>query len=215
FYCKYKKISLFAFGDMVLPFLLLGQALGRFGNFTNGEAHGVPTFIPPSIIFSLKNRFYDFWNVVLTTLDVENTYRGFHKLYQMIKDKGQLKVFFEGKAYILKEYVPWGVKFPEKYMSPAYRQFDSLPLHPTFFYEMILNFICAGILIYLWRDNKNIGKGTIVGLYLIFYAIIRGFVTFFRADDLMIGYFRAPHVASFIMLIIGFLILFTRRKNLQ
>jgi phosphatidylglycerol:prolipoprotein diacylglycerol transferase len=210
-YCKAKKIGLLFFGDLVLPFLLLGQALGRFGNFANGEAHGVPTLTPPSIIFSIKNKFPEFWNTVLTTFNIENTPTSLNKLYDLLKSKSQLTVNFENHLYILKEYVPWGIKFPGKYMSPAYIQFGSLPLHPTFFYEMILNFLGAAILIKLWKNDKNIGRGLIVGYYLIFYAIIRSFVTFFRADDLMVGMIRAPHLISIIMIIVGFIIIYFKR----
>ena len=210
-FCKAKKIGTFAFGDLILPFLLLGQALGRFGNFANGEAHGVPTFVPPSIIFAFKNKFPEFWNNVLNTFNIENTPVGLNKLYELINIKKQLNINFENHIYLLKEYVPWGIKFPEKYMSPAYMQFGSLPLHPTFFYEMILNLIGAIILIKIWRNNRNIGTGLITGLYLIFYALIRFFVTFFRADDLMIGMLRAPHLISILMILAGIIIIYSKR----
>ena len=35
-----------------LPALILGQAFGRFGNFMNGDAHGVPTTLPWGMVFS-------------------------------------------------------------------------------------------------------------------------------------------------------------------
>lgn len=210
-FCKVKRIGVLSFGDLILPFLLLGQALGRFGNFANGEAHGVPTFVPPSIIFSFKNKFPEFWNHVLNTFNIENTPVGLNKLYDLIEIKKRLNITFENHIYLLKEYVPWGIKFPEKYMSPAYLQFGSLPLHPTFFYEMILDLIGAIVLLKMWQNNKNIGKGLIVGYYLIFYALIRSFVTFFRADDLMIGMFRAPHLISILMIVAGIIIIYSKR----
>ncbi|MEF3255423.1 MAG: prolipoprotein diacylglyceryl transferase [Deferribacterales bacterium] len=189
--------------DLILPFLLLGQGIGRFGNFANGEAHGVPTITPPSIIFSLKNRFPEFWDTVKQTLQLPNSHEGMNLLHNLIKSGKEIQITFENKLYILKEYVPWGISFPPKYNPPAYQEFGTLPVHPTFFYEMILNFICAAILIYLWRKDNVLGKGIITGLYLIFYGVIRGFVTTFRADDLMIGLLRAPHIVSIIMVILG------------
>lgn len=36
----YKKIETLRFCDMIVPALLLAQAIGRWGNFFNGEAHG-------------------------------------------------------------------------------------------------------------------------------------------------------------------------------
>lgn len=37
---KFKKIGTLKFCDMVVPGLILAQAIGRWGNFFNGEAHG-------------------------------------------------------------------------------------------------------------------------------------------------------------------------------
>ena len=38
--CKYKKINFLAFADCVVPALIMAQAIGRWGNFMNGEAFG-------------------------------------------------------------------------------------------------------------------------------------------------------------------------------
>ena len=40
-----KKINFFAFGDCVIPGVLLAQGIGRWGNFMNGEAFGYDTTI--------------------------------------------------------------------------------------------------------------------------------------------------------------------------
>lgn len=42
-YCKLKKIDLLDMLDYLAPFLPLGQAIGRWGNFFNIEAHGTET----------------------------------------------------------------------------------------------------------------------------------------------------------------------------
>lgn len=42
-FCKVKKIKFLDMLDYIAPFLPLGQAIGRWGNFFNGEAHGVQT----------------------------------------------------------------------------------------------------------------------------------------------------------------------------
>jgi phosphatidylglycerol:prolipoprotein diacylglycerol transferase len=77
---------------------------------------------------------------------------------------------------------------------------------------MILNFIGAAILIKLWKKDDMIGLGKISALYLIFYGAIRGFVTTFRADDLMIGMFRAPHILSIILILIGIFVIYFNKK---
>ena len=38
--------------DVLAPPLILGQALGRFGNFINGDAHGGPTTLPWGVVFA-------------------------------------------------------------------------------------------------------------------------------------------------------------------
>ena len=43
--CRYKKINFPAFGDCVVPGVILAQAIGRWGNFMNGEAYGYETDI--------------------------------------------------------------------------------------------------------------------------------------------------------------------------
>jgi len=45
-FCRYKKIKFWKFTDIVAPSLILGQAIGRWGNFVNQEAHGGPTNLP-------------------------------------------------------------------------------------------------------------------------------------------------------------------------
>ena len=39
-FARVKKLSFATLGDMVAPALILGQAIGRWGNFVNGEAYG-------------------------------------------------------------------------------------------------------------------------------------------------------------------------------
>jgi phosphatidylglycerol:prolipoprotein diacylglycerol transferase len=118
-------------------------------------------------------------------------------------DKLPVDVKFRGATYTLQEYFPWGISFSGKYNTPAFQDFGRLPVHPTFLYEMFLNFTFFIPLYILWRKNENLGTGKIVGLYLIFYGVIRALVTFFRADDLMVGMLRAPHLISIVMVLVG------------
>lgn len=41
--CRIKKVKFFAFADMIAPGVMLGQLIGRWGNFMNGEAFGAET----------------------------------------------------------------------------------------------------------------------------------------------------------------------------
>lgn len=50
-YCKKYNVRILKMTDMVMIPLLLGQAIGRWGNFFNGEAHGGAT-----TLFALQNK---------------------------------------------------------------------------------------------------------------------------------------------------------------
>lgn len=45
-FCKVKRINFFAFADVGVFGLLIGQCVGRWGNFMNVEAYGGPTDLP-------------------------------------------------------------------------------------------------------------------------------------------------------------------------
>ncbi len=45
-FCRLKRIAFLEFADVCAPGLALGQCLGRWGNFVNGEAHGGETSLP-------------------------------------------------------------------------------------------------------------------------------------------------------------------------
>lgn len=49
FVCRHKKISFINALDLALPTVALAQAIGRWGNYFNGEAHGGPTNLPWAI----------------------------------------------------------------------------------------------------------------------------------------------------------------------
>ena len=77
-FCKLRKIFFWDVLDVILPSVALGQAIGRWGNFFNNEAFGVPTnlpwklFIPNNfrpIIFANQSFFHptflyeSIWNI--------------------------------------------------------------------------------------------------------------------------------------------------------
>jgi len=183
-YGRIKKLNPLLLGDCVAVPLLLGQAIGRIGNLMNGEIYGVPTFTPLKYIFTLKPRFYEWFNYY-NSLSVDG--------------KGAFK-----------ELVPWGLVFPNS--SPAGSEFPNLPLHPAMLYELVLNLI--GVL-FLWffLRKKNYKTGTLWCSYIIIYSIIRTFVSFFRAEDLMFYGFRAPHVISVVLIIISSLLIYKINKK--
>lgn len=52
FFCRYKKIRFWQLADIVAPSIILGQAIGRWGNYINQEAYGRPTDLPWGIMIN-------------------------------------------------------------------------------------------------------------------------------------------------------------------
>jgi phosphatidylglycerol:prolipoprotein diacylglycerol transferase len=142
-----QQLSFWKMADITAPAIILGQALGRFGNFMNGDAHGLPTSMS------------------------------------------------------------WGIVFPPT--SIAGRQFPGTPLHPTMLYELLFN---VGIFLLLWTIRTRPWKdGFLFCMYLILYSVGRFIVSFFRADDLMFGPFRMPHLISILIIAAASLFIVIRR----
>ena len=182
-FAKVKKINPLILGDFAAGPFILGQAIGRIGNFMNGEIHGVPTFTPFSVIFNLKPKFYEWYSY-----------------YQSLS-------ISEKANY--PDLVPWGIVFPTS--SPAGSEFPNLALHPAMLYEMILNLIGFFIIWFILRKKEDKAPGYLWWWYIIIYSINRIIVSFFRVEDLMFFNFRAPHVISIILIVVS--IFFLKKDN--
>ena len=62
FFCKSKNIHLKTFIDILIPSIILGQSIGRWGNFFNNEAFGIPTDLPWKLFIPIQNRPIEFIN---------------------------------------------------------------------------------------------------------------------------------------------------------
>jgi phosphatidylglycerol:prolipoprotein diacylglycerol transferase len=112
---------------------------------------------------------------------------------------GRIGNLMNGEVHGYPTTMPWGIVFPAD--SPAGREFGQVPLHPAMLYESVLNLL---IFLFLWSIRKKPAKdGFIFSLYLILYSIDRSIVSTFRAEDLMLGPFRAPHVVSLIIILLA------------
>ena len=105
---------------------------------------------------------------------------------------GRLGNFMNGDAHGLPTNLPWGIVFPPG--SVAGDEFPGQSLHPVMLYELALNLISFFI---LWRLRKTDHKpGFIFAMYILNYGILRFFVSFLRADSLMLGNIRGALVIS-------------------
>ena len=73
FYCRWRGISFWRFTDAASPALLLGQAIGRWGNYANQEAYGRLTDLPWAMYIAGGYRhptfLYEFfWNLMIVAL---------------------------------------------------------------------------------------------------------------------------------------------------
>lgn len=59
-FCRFRDIGPLAFADAAAPGLILGQALGRWGNYFNQELYGRPTDLPWAIRIASENRYAGF-----------------------------------------------------------------------------------------------------------------------------------------------------------
>ena len=90
FFVKKKKIPFWKTADIVAPSIALGQAIGRWGNYMNGEAHGGPTNLP--------------WGIMIEGIKVHPTF-----LYESLWDFGIFLFLiyykknkrFDGELFIL------------------------------------------------------------------------------------------------------------------
>ena len=62
-FARWRKISFWALTDIVVPSLILGQAIGRWGNFFNSEAYGAPTDLPWKLLIPPDRRMSGFESV--------------------------------------------------------------------------------------------------------------------------------------------------------
>ncbi|HEY9615581.1 MAG TPA: prolipoprotein diacylglyceryl transferase [Microcoleaceae cyanobacterium] len=99
-FCRVRRVSFWQLADLIAPSLILGQAIGRWGNFFNSEAFGRPTDLPWKLFIPLDRRppgyesfeyfhptflYESLWNLMVFALLVTLFFRD-------LRGKPQLKV---------------------------------------------------------------------------------------------------------------------------
>ena len=77
YYCRKYQVDFWLLADACLPGLLIGQAIGRWGNFINQELYGPPTNLPWGISIAADHRLPQ-WSD-LSQFPVESTF--FHPTF--------------------------------------------------------------------------------------------------------------------------------------
>jgi phosphatidylglycerol---prolipoprotein diacylglyceryl transferase len=97
-FARANRLSFWQLCDIIAPSLILGQAIGRWGNFFNSEAFGAPTDLPWKLFIPLDNRPADY-------RDFEYFHPTF--LYESLWNLGVFALLM-GLFY-------WGLKHPHKF----------------------------------------------------------------------------------------------------
>jgi phosphatidylglycerol---prolipoprotein diacylglyceryl transferase len=131
--------------------------------------------------------------------------------------------FINQELYGQPTQLPWGIPISAEHRLPQFADLSQYPVattrfHPTFAYEMALNFIVALFLLWYARQYKERMKpGAVFGAWLVGAGISRSFIEFFRPDQpTFSGSFVTYSMAvSVTMAIVGVLFLLVRYGKLD
>ena len=141
-YSRIKKLSFASLCDLAAFGLLIGQCIGRWGNFVNGEAHGGATSLP------------------------------------------------------------WGMSID-----------GASPVHPTFLYESLWNFV--GFLVLHFYSKKRKFKGEMALLYVAWYGLGRAWIEGLRTDSLYLGPVRVSQLLAGISCIAAIVVLVRQYNRIK
>lgn len=104
---------------------------------------------------------------------------------------GRIANFINGELVGKITNLPWGVKFK------GYEGFR----HPTQIYEAIKNLLIFSLLLFL--RNKNLRKGTLTWLFILFYGILRFSIEFLKEQTSFIFGLPVTQIFSGLMAIVS------------
>ncbi len=120
--------------------------------------------------------------------------------------------------------LPWGIKIDALHRLPVYQDLSLYPVettrfHPVFAYEMILNLVLAGSLLWFARRwPERFKPGAVLAWWLILAGSARVFIEFFRPDQpiLLAGTpITTSMLFSALMALAGLLLLMARNGTLN
>ncbi|CEP81595.1 prolipoprotein diacylglyceryl transferase [Paraclostridium sordellii] len=139
-FSRYKKINFFKLADTVIIGMPLAQAIGRWGNFINKEAHGGPTNLP--------------WGIMVDGVKVHPTF-----LYESIWDFGIfvfLWMFRKKKSYEGKIIVLYAILYSIGRFFIEGLRTDSLMIGPLRMAQVIsLVGVIGGLIAHIYLSKKS------------------------------------------------------------
>ena len=139
--CKVKKLNFADLADLVSMPLILGQAIGRWGNYINQEAHGGPTDLP--------------WGIMVDGVKVHPTF-----LYESIWNFLIFAILiftFKNRKFFGEHFIKYLVMYSVGRFFIEGLRTDSLMLGPLRIAQVFsLVAIVAGVLYIIYARKKNI-----------------------------------------------------------
>ena len=130
--------------------------------------------------------------------------------------------FINQELYGQPTQLPWGIPINAEHRLAQFPvsqfPFETTRFHPTFAYEMILNFL---IVLFLWwlsrRYEEEIKPGTLFGGWLLLAGLSRTFIEFFRPDQPRIGdsFVSYTMLISILMAVTGAIFLLARYGKIK
>lgn len=119
--------------------------------------------------------------------------------------------------------LPWGIKIEAAHRIPAFQDLSQFPVettrfHPVFAYEMILNLLLAGTLLWAVRRwPERFKPGAVFAWWLVLAGSARVFIEFFRPDQPKIGdsFVSYSMLVSALMALTGLLLMMARNGMIQ
>ncbi len=168
--------------SIMVPNILIGQALARWGNFYDYNVYGQPIGESFTYIFSpeLQKNIFDNWGITIPI--------------------SEITIYYQKDALgFLPDYISSGMLIWDKEsLTLAYRT-------PLFLYESLATFV-AWILITFYMKRMNYFKdGTHGAMYFIFYGLIRSSMELFRDPAYIMtwGNFPTSFYLSLLILLSG------------
>ena len=160
-YARVKKLRIGLMMDTAILGLILGQIIGRWGNFFNREAFGKYT----DSIFAMQ---------------IEVTDSSLNSIYNpSIIPGSKLRAMYEGKERVLDNILE--IRNNMVTLEDG-RKF--IQVHPTFLYESLWNLALLIFMIVIWKKKKF--NGEILLIYLAGYGFGRFFIEGLRTDPLFL-----------------------------
>lgn len=160
-FCKIKKMNFGTMTDTGILGMVLGQIIGRWGNFFNREAFGKYT----DSLFAMRIDVTDvglssyFKPSVISDAQLASIYQGKERaLANIMEIRNNIVTLEDGRQFI--------------------------QVQPTFLYESLWNCALLVFMIFIWPKKKF--KGEILLIYLSGYGLGRFFIEGLRTDQLFL-----------------------------